>query len=214
LTEQQGKEDTVKKYVLLLVMFGIAVPALANVTVLTFDDLTLSDPDYSQPVPNGYGGFDWSYFYFMDASEYWIPAVHTSGYEMGTVSGNVAFNAWAHVATINDDLFNFEGAYLTAAWNDGLQVDVKGFVAGVEKYSETVTLYTTARTWFDFDFMGIDELEFTSHGGTDTIPGDAGSGGHFAMDNFTYSVIPAPGALLLGSMGAGLVGWLRRRRVV
>lgn len=51
------------------------------------------------------------------------------------------------------------------------------------------------------------DIAYVVAGGIDTVSS-------LGLDNMQFKYIPAPGALLLGSMGVGLVSWLRRRRTL
>lgn len=187
-----------------LVCLGIA--QVASASMLSFDDIT-SDATFYYLIPNGYGGFNWDNFYIISENN---PSIIGSGHDNGCVSPHyTAFNGYSTPAIVSDDLFDFDGAYLTAAWNNGLNIDVQGFLAGNQIYSSTVVVGPFSPTWFDFNYAGIDQLRFNSHGGTNA--GFGWSGEDFVMDNFTYSVVPVPGAILLGILGLGTAGWRLRR---
>jgi hypothetical protein len=98
-------------------------------------------------------------------------------------SSNVAYNANGNPASVTSpNPFGFISAYLTAAWNDNLQVATRGYAGGILVYAATNTLSATNPTLINFNYVGVDDVEFTSYGGT-PHPGYSGSGVHFAMDN-------------------------------
>ncbi len=153
-----------------------AVPGTAGVA--TFDDLTPPVPG-SLLLANGYDGLNWNNFYVLNAVIWPIP-----GYHAGMISAdNVAFNAYGTEATLSQTSpFNLLSAWFTAAWNDGLQLEAKGYVNGTLLYDSTNILSATTPTNVLFNYLGVTEVDFFSSGGTPHLS-NFGSSTQFAMDN-------------------------------
>jgi hypothetical protein len=187
----------------------------ANAGTLAFDDL--SHAEYNGSIPYGYGGLKWDYFGFLSPLDY---PVNPGGYLNGMLSPtNVAFNAYAEVdgsttgsIYVLNSVFNLDSAYLTGAWNDGVQINAQGFFKGSLVYNQTYTLNTTAPTLVNFGFNGIDRVNFRSFGGTSH--GYGGAGTAVAFDNMVVTLPePAvPALLICGGSMVYLFNYWRNKR--
>jgi len=198
------KNSLVRLLCLLSASSGLTALA-QDVQILTFDDLP--DPGtYGSPVPAGYGGFQWNNFDYLDGADF-----VASGYQNGVVSGmNVAFNGSGESALFNGGgLFDLNSGWLTAAWNDGLSVEVQGFAGTALVYDNTYTLNATAPTLVVFNYLQVDSVEFISSGGVSH--GYGGSGTQFMMDNLTVTV-PEPNPTMLLLFGSVLIVLQLRKR--
>ncbi|HUA17744.1 MAG TPA: PEP-CTERM sorting domain-containing protein [Bryobacteraceae bacterium] len=183
----------------LLGAVGVWTPSL-RADVITFDDLTFSSLD--EAIPNGYSGLNWSNFGVINTADA-FSEIGANGYTNGTVSGtNVAFNENGTAAAVSDGDFTFNSAYFTAAWNTGLTITVVGKEGGVTVDTTSFVVNTTGPTLETFNWTGIDELDFSSSGGTNA--GYNGSGTQFAMDNMSINSVPEPSTLPL--VVAALIG--------
>ena len=188
--------------------------ASAQASTLTFDDIGVGGN-----IPDGYGGLQWStHFYYLASSD--NPAFFAdSGFDNGIVSGSfVAYNSSAEVVSASGPTFDFNSAYLTAAWNTGLNITVTGKLGAATLYSQTVVVNTLAPTLFTFNYLGIDQLIFSSSGGTsDLFPQYGDDGTHFVMDNLTInervteSVPDGGSALAMLGLGMAGIGAIRRK---
>jgi len=183
--------------------------------VITFDDLpAFTDDNITADITNGYHGFDWSAFGYVGKD-----TLPDTGYQAGAISGDFVgyFNTLGK-GLISGNTFDFNGSYITSAWHNNLQVEVKGFSNGSELYSQTINLSNSVAQWFDFNFFGIDSLSFHAFGGdVNPLMGDDFYSEQFVLDNFTVNetvstTVAEPTTLALLGLGLFALG-LRLRRV-
>lgn len=168
--------------------------------VLTFDDI----PQSETLVPNGYGRLNW---YNMRVLQPPLEPYFPTGYDNGVVSApNIAHSIWAVISSrpvdfgrvevqtsgefVKSGKFDFKSAYLTAAWNDSLNINVYAYSPDKGDYFKSVIVDSRYPTKFDFNFIGIEYLSFSANGGTNA--GYGGGGEIFVLDNFTYQIYDVP----------------------
>ena len=110
---------------------------------------------------------------------------------------DAAYNGWVYPLTstyqTNWQTFSFS---LNPGWTD-TQARAAGWLSDNEVFGVPSPSFQTTMS-------NVFNAEVRISG-----TGDVEAG----IDNFSL-IIPAPGAILLGSIGVGLVGWLRRRRTL
>ena len=182
--------------------------ARAQTEILTFDDLPFT-ARFDQ-IPNGYGGLQWDTFDALNtALEF--SQFGFDGYVNGVVSpNNVAFNAGGSPAFFSGQAFNLNSAYLGAAWNDGLQVEVQGFVGTILTYDNTYTVNTLGSTLINFNYVGVNEVKFISSGGVPHGYPSGGAGTQLVMDNLSITLVPEPSTFALAGL-AVIIPTMRRR---
>ncbi|HXI84283.1 MAG TPA: hypothetical protein VNL17_09375 [Verrucomicrobiae bacterium] len=185
-------------------------------TVITFDDIPLNNGT-GVFLANNYHGLVWTNCAVGNGilSPSNAPFHITNGYYYGVVSAsNVAILGYNGSSEIDSPStnFNFLSAYFTGGWNSNLNIKVQGFNGANLLYDTTVVPGATNPSLFTFNYSDINRLYFISSGGLSAFGGIVDAG--FAMDNFTFELVPEPSSLLLAAAGALLLcPLLKRKRV-
>ena len=195
-------------------------PALAQQT-LDFEDLPCGCNTTGLPL--SYMGFEWSSTWGSCKAAS-LPTLNTTGISNGISSGDVGiFNqggsmVWLTRATP----FAFLSAFLNPAWKEGLNITIIGSLGGVEVFTTLLTLdASTLGSLVNFGYW-VDELRFSTTGGTVAMEGGVPYKSNceadtacteFIMDDFTYSNVPEPMSFALTGTGLlGLALFHRRRK--
>ena len=170
--------------------------------------------NYNQ-IPNGFYGMDWNNFWEISSS--FVSIFGPSGYlNFNPQPSNVGYNyggAPASFSSVGLTPFQLASADMTAGWNDNLNLEVQGYLAGNLVYDQNFTLQETTPQDLQFGNVTVYTVDFITSGGTQH-PGLNGAGTQFAVADIQVHGVSVPDAgataLLLG-LSAGAIGLIRRK---
>jgi hypothetical protein len=158
---------------------------------------------------------NWSTAGYADFN--WSQAIWSSGFAAFGNPYSLPYNTdW----TANTDLALQTSINLSGSINGNLTLNVASdngfivFVNGNQVAKENAEGYTS---YWEYSLPVNPSVFVQGTNVIEVLAEDHGGATFFDMKlsgDVTANVGPAPGALLLGSMGMGLVGWLRRRNTV
>jgi len=135
---------------------------------ITFDSIETDTEGV--PANNGYAGLAWDNFYVLDGVDYG----EASGYQIGVASPyNVAYNAYGDPASIlspdGRTFFILTSANMTAAWQNNLRVEIKGYLFNRVVYDVFVTLSNDHSTVVNFPKNLVNRVTFADAEGTQIV---------------------------------------------
>ena len=205
-----------KKLIILCIAVGLSLalapPTFAAPTVINLDPALLGDGLYTAASP-GIFSTPFGNIKFVgrieDRQDTDLPSGKVFNvqhqYDPDPRNASLVFDFFNPENIVTEVTFKYGGnaeSIVVTAWDsslnelDKLTADTGGgdYVGPVTLSGDGISIY--AITWYD-------------PAGTGPVAYDIAE-----LMDVSISVIPAPGAILLGSIGVGFVGWLRRRRTL
>jgi len=225
------------KSLAILTLFAsfVIMPVMASVT--NFDNLgSLLDSSgfyYDESNPTGFtsDGFQFD-MALMNETAFntsyrntgSFPSSSIAVYSNGAYEGNNPFDEIT-ISRLDGRRFDFIGANIggftykdTIAYYAATSLEIQGYRDGQLIDSVTVDPLLAGFNFLNIGLANIDTLKFIPTQGTYNYNSigltNQGDGSYWMMDNFTYTVVPAPGAILLAGLGVSVVGWFQRKRVL
>lgn len=202
-----------KKKLIICIAVGLSLalasPSFAVIT-LNLDPASLSDGTYSSGspgiIPTPFGNIEFV-GQIRDNADPDLSSGKVFDVDDTSKTASLTFNFPSPTIKVIDVTFNYGGnqdVITVEAWDNSSTLLDSLVNADTSNGASTgpVTLKAGAGN-------SIYKLSWKDPGGSGPYLYDLAS-----LQNVSLSVIPAPGAILLGSIGVGIVGWLRRKRTL